>query len=127
MAEELGNVDLIYEATGAAGVAFRALDVLGVNGVFVFTGVPGRKGPIELDAGTLMRRLVLENQLVFGTVNAGADAFQAAITDLARFHAQWPEQLRALITRRYPPDAAPALLTGPTSGIKSVVRFAEAE
>jgi threonine dehydrogenase-like Zn-dependent dehydrogenase len=125
MAEEIGNLDLVYEATGAAGVAFRALDVLGVNGVFVFTGVPGRKGPIELDAGTLMRRLVLENQLVFGTVNAGTDAFQAAITDLARFHAQWPQQLGALITRRYPPDAAPELLVAPASGIKSVVSFAE--
>ena len=126
MAEEIGSIDLIYEATGAAGVAFRALDVLGVNGVFVFTGVPGRKGPIELDTGALMRRLVLENQLVFGTVNAGADAFLAAIDDLARFHARWPQQLRALITRRYPPDTAPALLSGASSDIKAVVSFAEA-
>jgi glucose 1-dehydrogenase len=126
MAKEVGNIDLIYEATGAAGVAFHALDVLGVNGAFVFTGVPGRKGPIQLDAGLLMRRLVLENQLVFGTVNAGTDAFQAAITDLDRFHARWPQQLLALITRRYPPDAAPALLGDPASGIKSVVSFAEA-
>ncbi len=125
MAEEVGGVDLFYEATGAASVAFQALDVLGVNGVFVFTGVPGRKGPIELDAGTLMRRLVLENQLVFGTVNAGADAFRAAITDLARFHAQWPQQLSALITSRHPPEAAPELLVGPASGIKAVVSFAE--
>jgi threonine dehydrogenase-like Zn-dependent dehydrogenase len=126
MAEAVGNLDLIYEATGAAGVAFHALDVLGVNGAFVSTGVPGRKGPIELDAGSLMRRLVLENQLVFGTVNAGTDAFQAAITDLATFHARWPQQLLALITRRYPPEAAPALLAGPASGIKSVVSFAGA-
>lgn len=122
MAAELGNIDLIYEATGAAGVAFHALDALGVNGVFVFTGVPGRKGSIELDAGTLMRRLVLENQLVFGTVNAGADAFQAAIADLARFHAQWPQQLGALLTR-HPLDGALALLSGPASGIKSAVTF----
>ena len=87
--------------------------------------VPGGKGPIDLDAGALMRRLVIQNQLVFGTVNAGADAFQAAVDDLARFHARWPHQLRALITRRYAPDAAPALLTGPASEIKSVVSFAE--
>ena len=125
-ASAIGNVDLIYEATGVAGVAFHALAVLGVNGVFVFTGVPGIRGPIELDAGELMRNLVLENQLVFGTVNAGADAFQAAADDLARFHARWPQQLRELITRRYAPEEAPALLTSPASGIKSVVSFAEA-
>jgi glucose 1-dehydrogenase len=125
MAERIGNVDLIYEATGAAAVAFRALAVLGVNGIFVFTGVPGRKGPIELEADVLMRDLVLENQLVFGTVNAGPDAFRAAVDDLARFHARWPEPLRALITDRHPPEAARELLVAPPSGIKSVVSFTE--
>jgi glucose 1-dehydrogenase len=125
LAGRVGNIDLLYEATGAAGVAFQALEVLGVNGVFVFTGVPGRKGPIEIDADLIMRNLVLENQLVFGTVNAGADAFQAAIADLALFHAHWPKQLRALLTGRYPPEAFLELLTGPMSGIKRVVSFAE--
>jgi threonine dehydrogenase-like Zn-dependent dehydrogenase len=126
LVKRIGAIDLVYEATGAAGVAFHALDALGVNGVFVFTGVPGRKGPIELDADGLMRHLVLENQLVFGTVNAGADAFQAAVDDLARFHARWPGPLAALITARHPPDAAPALLTSPPEGMKSVITFAEA-
>ncbi len=86
----VGNIDVVYEATGAAGVAFRALAAIGVNGVFVFTGVPGRKGPIELDAEPIMRDLVLENQLVFGTVNAGPDAFENAVRDLGRLHERWP-------------------------------------
>lgn len=119
----VANIDVIYEATGAAAVAFHALEVLGVNGVFVFTGVPGHRGPIEIDADLIMRRLVLENQLVFGTVNAGADAFQAAIDDLTRFHARWPEQLRALITERQPPEACLDMLLKPASGIKQVVSF----
>ncbi len=125
LAARIGNLDVIYEATGAASVAFHALAAIGMNGIFVFTGVPGRKGPIELDADAIMRDLVLKNQLVFGTVNAGADAYQAAIDDLARFHAAWPEALRALITSRNPPAAAPALLAGPASEIKAVVTFAE--
>ena len=125
LVERIGNIDLVYEATGAASVAFHALEALGVNGVFVFTGVPGRKGPIELDADVLMRKLVLENQLVFGTVNAGADAFEAAVGDLARFHARWPRQLRALVTGRHPPEAARDLHVHPPSGIKTVVSFAE--
>jgi len=124
MERRIGNIDLVYEATGAAGVAFRALQAIGVNGVFVFTGVPGRKGPIELDADPIMRDLVLQNQLVFGTVNAGPDAFEAAVGDLARFHARWPEPLRALITGRHAPEACPDLLARPASGIKTVVTFA---
>lgn len=119
----IGPIDLVYEATGAAKVAFEALEELGTNGAFVFTGVPGRKAPIEIDASVLMRRMVLENQLVFGTVNAGPDAFEAAITDLGRFQARWPDALSALITGRYPIDDYAALLTGPRAGIKQVVRL----
>jgi len=123
LAGRIGNVDLVYEATGAAGIAFHALSILGVNGVFVITGVPGRRGPIALDADVIMRDLVLKNQLVFGTVNAGADAFRAAVDDLARFHARWPEALRALITDRHPPEGCPELLARPPTGIKSVITF----
>ncbi len=123
--ERIGNIDLLYEATGAATVSFRALGVLGKNGVFIFTGVPGRKAPIELDADDLMRNMVLENQLVFGTVNAGPDAFAAAVLDLGRFHARWPTEVAALITGRYKPEQAAELLTGPPSGIKRLVSFAD--
>jgi threonine dehydrogenase-like Zn-dependent dehydrogenase len=121
----VGTIDLVYEATGVADIAFEVLQKLGVNGVFVLTGVPGRKGPVEFPEGQLMRNLVLKNQLVFGTVNAGPDAFQAAIEDLAAFHARWPTQLRGLITDRHPPEEAPAVLSRPPTGIKSVVSFAE--
>jgi threonine dehydrogenase-like Zn-dependent dehydrogenase len=124
-AEDIGNIDLVYEATGASALSFQALAVLGVNGVFVFTGVPGRKGPIAVDADLLMRNLVLKNQLVFGTVNAGGDAFEAAADDLARFHVRWPTELRALITGRYAPDAFEELLIQPPFGIKRVINFAE--
>ena len=125
LAAEVGNIDLVYEATGASKLSFDALAVLGTNGVFVFTGVPGRKAPIAVDADLLMRNLVLKNQLVFGTVNASAEAFAAAITDLAQFHARWPDALRALVTGRYAPEQAPELLTGNPGGIKNVVRFAD--
>jgi threonine dehydrogenase-like Zn-dependent dehydrogenase len=123
--ETIGSIDLVYEATGAAKVSFQALEELGTNGVFVFTGVPGRKSPIEIHASSLMRRLVLENQLVFGTVNAGPDAFQAAISDLARFQARWPEALASLITGRYPLSAYAELLSEPRFGIKRVVCLEE--
>ncbi len=45
--------------------------VLGVNGFFIFTGVPGVKAPIEIDAEQILRNLVLNNQVICGTVNAG--------------------------------------------------------
>ncbi len=125
LSEQIGNIDLVYEATGASKLSFDAIEELGVNGVFVFTGVPGRKGPIDVDGDLLMRNLVLKNQLVFGTVNAGHEAFADAVDDLAKFHARWPEQLAALITGRFAPDAAIELLLGPSTGIKRTVKFAD--
>jgi threonine dehydrogenase-like Zn-dependent dehydrogenase len=124
LAEQVGNIDLVYEATGASAVAFAMMEVLGTNGVFVFTGVPGRKAPIEVDTDTIMRNLVLKNQVVFGTVNAGHEAFAAAIRDVGVFRERWPEALRALITGRHPVEAHRDLLLGPASGIKNVLVFA---
>ena len=70
-----------------------------------------------------MRNLVLKNQLAYGTVNAGHDAFEAAVLDLTEFHRRWPEQLAGLITGRHPPEACNDLLSGSPAGIKSVLSF----
>lgn len=124
LAEEVGNVDLVYEATGASSVAFEMMKALGTNGIFVFTGVPGRKAAIEVQADAIMRNLVLKNQVVFGTVNAGEEAFAAAIQDLGVFERRWPAALRALITGRCPAEEYRELLVGPAQGIKNVLTFA---
>jgi threonine dehydrogenase-like Zn-dependent dehydrogenase len=124
LAGQVGQIDLVYEAVGASQIAFDVLRVLGTNGIFVFTGVPARKGPIEIDSDALMRNIVLKNQVVVGSVNAGRDDFEAAIRDLASFRERWPEALEALITGRYPMSAVEGLLTG-RDGIKNVLRIAE--
>ncbi len=124
LAERVGNIDLVYEATGAARVSFRMMEVLGRNAAFVFTGVPGRKAPIELDADLIMRNLVLNNQVVFGTVNASRADYEAAIRDLAAFRERWPAALQRLITARHPlGEAAQVLLSAP-GGIKDVIAIA---
>ncbi|HEV7733179.1 MAG TPA: glucose 1-dehydrogenase [Candidatus Binatia bacterium] len=121
LAERLGNIDVVYEATGAASVAFETLAVMGTNSVFVFTGVPGRRGPIEVEADALMRNMVLRNQLVFGTVNASHEAFANAIRDLGVFEQRWPGVTQQLITGRFPMEAHEQLLRGESTGIKNVI------
>ena len=71
-----------------------------------------------------MRNLVLKNQVVLGTVNAGRDAFEAAIRDLGEFMSRWPEATRALITGRFAMESCADLLSGKVGGIKSVVKVA---
>ena len=121
--EQIGNVDLIYEATGASSLAFETMKYLGTNGIFIFTGVPGRKRPIQVDTDLIMRNLVLKNQIVFGTVNAGRDSFENSIRDLGTFAKRWPEAVQSLITGRFPMEAYGDLLLGRSGGIKNVIRL----
>ncbi|MEO1498549.1 MAG: glucose 1-dehydrogenase, partial [Planctomycetota bacterium] len=121
----MGGIDVVYEATGASKLAFDVLEELGTNGVYVFTGVPGRKHPFEVNGAKIMRNLVLKNQVVFGTVNAGSEAFESAVDRLGRFMTRWPDAVRGLITRRWPLEEVDRLLNDPGPGIKHVVALAE--
>jgi len=124
LAREEGDIAFLFEATGVAKVAFEAAGVLGPNGALCLSGVPGPTGPVPIDIGALMRSLVLRNQLVFGTVNAGPDAFRAAVDAMGDFARRWPRELGSLVSSRHPLDEVPALLEAPPVGTKSVVRVA---
>jgi len=117
----LGNVDVLFEATGVPQVTFEALEALGHNGVLVLFGLPGRRSTLEVDAAAVVRSLVLRNQVVLGTINAGHDAFASAIRDLGTFEARWPGVLRRLVTGRFPLDEHGEALRTDARAIKSVV------
>ncbi|MBI3786067.1 MAG: glucose 1-dehydrogenase, partial [Deltaproteobacteria bacterium] len=97
LAQLVGNIDVVYEASGASQVSFEMMKVLGTNAIFVFTGVPGRKAPVAVDTDLIMRNLVLKNQVLFGTVNANREAFENAIRDLGIFQKRWPNAVQTLI------------------------------
>jgi threonine dehydrogenase-like Zn-dependent dehydrogenase len=123
LAAQIGNIDVIYEAVGHSHFALQALQVLGTNGLYVLTGVPGLQAFIEADPARLMRDMVLKNQVLLGTVNAGTEAFAAALRDLDAFRRRWPAVVSTLIAGRYPPEQAPELILGRPTGIKSVITF----
>jgi glucose 1-dehydrogenase len=119
----IGSVALVYEATGASQLAFRAMRVLGPNSVFIFTGVPALGATSHVDTDAIMRNAVLKNQVVLGTVNADKEGFEAAIRVLGVALHRWPTAMEALISGRYPLDAYRDLLLGQPGGIKNVLSF----
>ncbi len=123
-ARAVGNIDLVYEALGAAQPAFDMLQCLGANGVFVFTGVPAPADPLALDLHRLLLHMIVRNQVIVGTVNAGPDAFEVAVRDLGAFHARWPGALESLITARYPIENFGDAIEG--GGIKNVIAMQNA-
>lgn len=120
LAAAVGNIDVVYEATGASPTAFELLTVLGTDALFCFTGVPRHGQPISIDTDMLMRNLVLKNQVILGTVNAGQSAFEAAIRDLTVFYQRWPDAVRSLITGRYPVERFREPIFA-QSGIKNII------
>ncbi|HUR70890.1 MAG TPA: hypothetical protein VMZ02_02820, partial [Candidatus Limnocylindrales bacterium] len=70
-----------------------------------------------------MRNLVLKNQVLFGTVNAGRDTFETAIRDLQIFSNAWPEAVKSLITGRFAMTDHRELLLGKPTGIKNVIQL----
>lgn len=123
LAQQIGNIDLVYEAVGEGDVSFELARVLGINGIFIFTGIPAQKSQIPVYADNIMRNITLKNHALIGTVNASPQAFVDAIRDLGEFKKRWPKALAALITGRHTIDAHRELLTGRAQGIKNVIQF----
>jgi glucose 1-dehydrogenase len=112
--------DIIIEATGATQVVIDAMCHTGANGIVCLTGLSSGGRDITLDAGVLNRTIVLENDLVFGTVNANRRHYEAAAVALARADRGWLERL---ITRRVPLDRWREALTRDPHDIKVVVEL----
>lgn len=123
MLEMAGQVQIIFEATGASQFAFEMTELLGRNGIYIMTGVPGRKGPVKINADKIMKDMVLKNQLLVGTVNAGSQAYEAAIQTLAEIYRRWPHAVKGIITNFILPGEVDEALRGEKKGVKHVVRF----
>lgn len=112
--------DIVVEATGATAVVFEVIRGTPPNAIVCLTGVssPGRR--IELAAGDLARELVLENDVVFGSVNANRRHYQQAADALAEADPWW---LAQLITRRVPLEHWRDAYTPAPDDIKTLLTF----
>jgi threonine dehydrogenase-like Zn-dependent dehydrogenase len=115
--------DAIIECTGVGSLVFDAMEHVGPGGVVCLTGVSSGGRPLDVDAGSLNRSMVLENEAVVGSVNANRRHYEAGAEALATADRSWLERL---ITRRVPlADWATALARDPND-VKVVVEVAPA-
>jgi threonine dehydrogenase-like Zn-dependent dehydrogenase len=91
--------DLVIECTGSPAIVAQALARSAPGGIVCLTGLSGsRHGPC-LDVAALNQSMVLENRVVFGTVNANLRHYRAAAAALACADRAW---LGRIINRRVP-------------------------
>lgn len=85
--------DVVIEATGVGRLVFDAMCETGSYGIVCLTGVSTAGRELQVDAGSLNRSIVLENDVVVGSVNANLRHYEAAADALARAERSWLERL----------------------------------
>ena len=97
-AKRYGPFDIILEGTGSSAVAFEAAEILGKNGVLILASITGAGKTLEIPADKINLDFVLGNKVMFGTVNANREYFEAGVKDLAQCSAQLPGFAQRLLT-----------------------------
>jgi threonine dehydrogenase-like Zn-dependent dehydrogenase len=112
--------DLVVECTGVAELVAGAMRHTAPGAIVCLTGVAASRN-LSVDVGALNNELVLENDVVFGSVNANRRHFEQAVSSLGDADPDW---LRRLITRTVPLDRWTEALEKGDDDIKVVVDFA---
>jgi threonine dehydrogenase-like Zn-dependent dehydrogenase len=93
--------DLVFEATGYSPIVFDAMcHLVARNGILVLASVTGGMRRSEVPSDAINLDFVLGNKVMFGTVNANREHFEAGVRDLAIAQAQYPGWLSRLLTHR---------------------------
>jgi len=112
--------DVVIECTGVGPVIVDSIRQVGAGGVVCLTGV-GSGGPTSgLASADIAKALVLQNNVIVGSVNANRRHFYRAAQALAAADRDW---LTRLISRRVAPDRVADALTRGPDDIKVVVDF----
>jgi threonine dehydrogenase-like Zn-dependent dehydrogenase len=124
LAGEVGGFDLVLEATGDAQVMLDTLALLRRNGVACLLGLDGREQQVRLDGRVIGIDTVLQNRAVFGSVNANRVDWLAAVEQLDRAQARWPDVLTACVGLRVPLDRYEEAFA--FGGVKATLKLGEA-
>ena len=90
--------DVVIECTGATRSSSTSSRIA-PDGIVCLAGVSSGSRTLQFDIGDLNRGMVLENNVVFGSVNANRRHYRAGADALAKADNNW---LARLITRRVP-------------------------
>lgn len=91
--------DLTLECTGAPLVILSLMKCIAPDGILCLAGVSCGGHKPGVNVGELTCEMVLENEVIFGTVNANRRHFEAAAESLAQADLSW---LTDMISRRVP-------------------------
>ncbi|MHB1486090.1 MAG: glucose 1-dehydrogenase [Acidimicrobiales bacterium] len=115
------SIDVVIECTGVGQLVFDAMGHVAPGGIVCLTGVSSGGRTLQVDAGALNRAMVLENEVVLGSVNANRRHYRAGAEALAGADQKWLERL---ITRRVPLERWEEALKRQPDDVKVVIELA---
>jgi threonine dehydrogenase-like Zn-dependent dehydrogenase len=121
--KEIGQPDIILEATGSSQVVFDAMQILDRNGVLCLLSVTSGDRTLPVPANLINQQLVLGNQVVFGSVNANPRHFDAGVKDLVAVQKKWPGVLQQLLTTPIPWQDHKSWFDNRGAGIKATLEI----
>lgn len=101
---ELGGFDVVVEAAGDAELMVASLGLVRRNGVVCILGIDGRDQRVELDGRVIGVDAVLQNRVLFGSVNAHKQDWLAGVGALDEARRRFPDAVERLIGLRVPLD-----------------------
>lgn len=110
--------DVVIEATGIGSLVFDVLGRTAPDSIVCLTGISSGSRSIPLQADVVNKEMVLGNEVVFGSVNAGLANYTQAASALAKADNDW---LAQLITRTVPMAEWPNALQRQPDDIKVVI------
>jgi threonine dehydrogenase-like Zn-dependent dehydrogenase len=110
--------DVVIEATGVSQLVLAAMAETAPYGISCLTGVSSGGRTLAVDLGEMNREIVLENDVVVGSVNANLHHYQQGAEALAKADLDW---LHRLVTRRVPLERFQDAFTPQRTDVKVVI------
>ncbi|MBT3985239.1 glucose 1-dehydrogenase [archaeon] len=118
-----GDYDFIFDASGSSKIAFSMMDNLAPNGVLCWNSITAGKTKSLVASDRINLDWVLNNNTLFGAVNANIRDYETGVRRFDTFENKWPGLLGGLITRRIPIEEFEKAFERDRQGIKTVIEF----
>ncbi len=95
----------LFETTGDPEYMLSVMPFMGPNAIMAVMGAPEHDSGekiLEVDVNRIFSGMVMGNQVIFGSIKAGRDAFESAVKHLTELSDLYGDSLASLLTDTFP-------------------------